>query len=122
MPHGPWLDVQRPSCIVSYKMTVNLTEQEMRLALFGNSCSAPDAVNESPVVKAAEVSVKSTPRRTSSPRLRVTLKVTKTFEGVEEIFSYDADTLSSLVAEQEARAAAKRKRFKYFELVSIVSV
>lgn len=103
-------------------MTVNLTEQEMRLALFGNSCSAPDAVNESPVVKAAEVSVKSTPRRTSSPRLRVTLKVTKTFEGVEEIFSYDADTLSSLVAEQEARAAAKRKRFKYFELVSIVSV
>ena len=122
MPHGPWLDVQRPSCIVSHKMTVNLTEQEIRLALFGNSRSAPDAVNQSPVVKAAEVSVKSTPRRTSSPRLRVTLKVTKTFEGVEEIFSYDADTLSSLVAEQEARAAAKRKRFKYFELVSIVPV
>lgn len=103
-------------------MTVNLTEQEMRLALFGDSLSSPHAVNESPVVKAAQVSVKSTPRRTSSPRLRVTLKVTKTFEGEEEIFCYDADTLSRLVAEQAARAAAKRKRFKYFELVSIVSV
>ncbi|HBN9869849.1 TPA: hypothetical protein ACP331_003025, partial [Pseudomonas aeruginosa] len=61
-------------------------------------------------------------RKSSSPRLRVTLKVTKTFEGDEEIFTYDANTLSSLIAEQEAKSAAKKKRYKYFEVLSMVSV
>ncbi|MBJ9976927.1 hypothetical protein IAE35_10650 [Pseudomonas sp. S75] len=98
-------------------MTVNLSEEEMRKALFGSS--PPTVRNEE---KATTKPEKPAQRKFSSPRLRVTLRVTKTFEGEEELFSYDANTLSSLVAEQEARAAAKKKRFKYFELVSVVSV
>ncbi|WP_017901513.1 hypothetical protein [Pseudomonas asplenii] len=95
-------------------MTVNLSEEEMRAALFGSS--PPTVSNDE------KATTKPAQRKFSSPRLRVTLRVTKTFEGEEELFSYDANTLSSLVAEQEARAAAKKKRFKYFELVSVVSV
>lgn len=95
----------------------------MRRALFGNSCSAPGAVKESPAAKRLQqAATKSIPRKSSSSRLRVTLRATRTFEGEEEIFTYDANTLSSLVAEQEAKGAAKKKRYKYFEVVSIVSV
>ncbi|EGH04655.1 hypothetical protein PSYAE_22383 [Pseudomonas amygdali pv. aesculi str. 0893_23] len=103
-------------------MTVNLSEAEMREALFGSS--SPAVRNEEvPATRPAPtVSEKPAQPKFSSLRLRVTLRVTKTFEGEEELFSYDANTLSSLVAEQEARAAAKKKRFKYFELVSVVSV
>lgn len=103
-------------------MAVNLSEEEMRQALFGNCHSTPTAM-EAPVAKPApKVSAQPTLHKSLSPRLRVTLKVTKIFEGKEEIFTYDASTLSSLIAEQEARSAAKKKRYKYFELVSIVSV
>ncbi|MDU8605049.1 hypothetical protein [Pseudomonas syringae group sp. 247E2] len=96
-------------------MTMNLSEEEMRKALFGSAGSVASAVTEAPAAKPAQ-------RKLSSPRLRVTLKVTKTFEGDEEIFTYDANTLSSLIAEQEAKSAAKKKWYKYFEVVSIVSV
>lgn len=55
-------------------MTLNLSEEEMRKALFGSAGSVASAVTEAPAQ-----------RKLSSPRLRVTLKVTKTFEGDEEI-------------------------------------
>ena len=55
-------------------------------------------------------------------RLRVTLRVTKIYEGPEEVFVYDANTLSSLVAEGEAKAAAKKKKFRYFQVISIEPV
>lgn len=103
------------------KMTMNLSEEEMRQALFGSSRSTPEKVDEAAAVNPARAPVKPVPKKTSSPRLRVTLKVTKAFEGEEEIFTYDANTLSRIMAEQEARNAAKKKRYKYFELVSIVS-
>jgi len=54
--------------------------------------------------------------------LRVTLRVTKIYEGPEEVFVYDANTLSSLVAEGEAKAAAKKKKFRYFQVISIEPV
>ncbi|WP_426112018.1 hypothetical protein [Pseudomonas sp. DSP3-2-2] len=65
---------------------------------------------------------KAAPSKPLSPRLRVTLQVTKTFEGPIEAFVYDANTLSTLVAEAEAKAAAKQKKFRYFEVISIESV
>lgn len=102
-------------------MTVNLSEEEMRAALFGSSPSVAhdEKASVKPINPAPE---KPAARKYSSQRLRVTLRVTKFFEGEEEVFTYDANTLSRLIAEQEAKAAAKKKRFKYFELVSIVSV
>jgi hypothetical protein len=36
-----------------------------------------------------------------------------------EVFTYDASTLSTIVAEMDAKKAAKLKKFKYFEVVSI---
>ncbi|AKK01431.1 hypothetical protein VM99_26500 [Pseudomonas chlororaphis] len=104
-------------------MTLNLSEEEIRKALFGSAGSVASEVTESPAAKPVLRSVaKAAQRKSSSPRLRVTLKVTKTFEGEEEVFTFDANTLSTLIAEQEAKSAAKKKRYKYSEVVSIVSV
>jgi len=49
----------------------------------------------------------------------VTLHVTKDFEGDVSVFIYDANTLSTLIAEQEAKKEAKKKKFKYFDVVSV---
>lgn len=52
----------------------------------------------------------------------MTLKVSKVFEGDTEVVVYDCNTLSTLTAEMEAKAAAKNKGFKYVDVVSIQSV
>jgi hypothetical protein len=100
-------------------MKENLSEEEMRQALFG-----PSQKNESEPEKTQEApaSPEVPPRKvvkSLSPKLRVTLRVSKEFEGTTELFTYDANTLSTFVAEQSAKAEAKKKKFKYFELVSI---
>ena len=53
---------------------------------------------------------------------RNVLHVTKEFEGDVEAFIYDANTLSTLVAEQEAKNEARKKKFRYFEVLSIKSI
>lgn len=104
-------------------MALNLSEEEMRRALFGSSISAPTVVDDALSVEPEKsLAAKPAPRKSPSPRLRVTLRVSKEFEGAEEIISYDASTLSTLLAESEARNVAKKRRFKYIELVSIVPV
>lgn len=104
-------------------MIVDLSEEEMRRALFGTSASAPAAIKKPHTPETIKpISEKPTAPRFSSPKLRVKLKVSKVFEGDSEIFSYDASTLSSLLAEQEARSAAKKKRFKYMELISVIPI
>lgn len=94
----------------------------MRAALFGNSSSAIPSAKAQLSGVPKPTTEKQGVRKFSSPKLRVTLKVSKVFEGDEEIFSYDANTLSTLLAEQEARSAARKKRFKYIELVSVEPV
>ena len=93
-------------------------EEEMRRALFGNSA-------ESGRLKSLEedvpiIAYPKTNRR--SPCIRVTLKISKVFEGDTEVVVYDCNTLSTLTAEIEAKAAAKKKKFKYVDLVSIQSI
>lgn len=108
----------------SWKMSDILTEEEMRKALFGSVIPSPNvSIERSP----EPASMPALPKRAStskrlSPKLRVTLHVTKTYEGPQEAFVDDANTLSTLVAEAEAKAAAKKKKFRYFELVSVESV
>ncbi|MDY7559846.1 hypothetical protein QN382_08245 [Pseudomonas sp. 10B1] len=111
-------------------MSTELSEEEMREALFGPSSPAePEPV----MVPEPEVVVKPTPRpkplpksravsKPLSPKLRVTLHVTSEFEGEEEVFIYDANTLSTFVAEQEAKNEAKKKKFKYFEVISVTPI
>lgn len=97
-------------------MSTELTEEEMRRALFGEpqatalvidthaQDTAPELVIEEPtkVVKKKKLS------NTFTPRLRVTLRVGNEFEGKMQEIVHEADTLSSLVAEQDATRIAKK--------------
>jgi len=99
-------------------MSNELSEEEMRLALFGPSSPSTDPVPAfvpppAPTPKPRRVA------KALSPKLRVTLRATKQFGGDVEVLTYDANTLSTFTAEQEAKAEAKKKKFRYFELVSI---
>lgn len=105
-------------------MNEDLSEEEMRRALFGSP-------GKEAALKATHLEVTSDQQHVSksrkasilrSPKLRVTLRVMSEFEGKAETLIYDASTLSSIVAEQEAKMQARKKKFKYFELVSIESI
>lgn len=50
------------------------------------------------------------------------MHVTKVFEGDTEVLVYDANTLSTFAAEQEAKAEAKKKKYKYIDVVSIMPI
>lgn len=110
-------------------MNSELTEEEMRRALFGNaevsSPVAPAAVKEPVpaivIVARAKPTVKKKAAKEFTPRLRVTLRVGNVFEGETQEIIHEADTLSTLLAEQEAVKAA-RKKFRYVEVVSIKSM
>lgn len=94
----------------------------MRLALFGpadNANKTPPATPKSTIVMSKTLPTRRPKARGHSSKLRVTLHVSKEFEGDVEVFSYDANTLSTIVAEQEAKSEAKKKKFKYFDVISI---
>ena len=111
-------------------MNTELTEEEMRRALFGTpqpeeQVSAPlvkalveDVAPSKPVVAPA---AKKKVAKAFTPRLRVTLRVGNEFEGKMTELIHEADTLSSLLAEQEAVKAA-RKKYKYVDVVSVKSM
>ena len=111
-------------------MNSELTEEEMRRALFGtpqpeeqvSTPLVPELVPEVILTKpvAAPVAKKKV-AKPFTPRLRVTLQVGNEFEGKMIEFIHEADTLSSLLAEQDAVKAA-RKKYKYVEVVSIKSM
>jgi len=52
----------------------------------------------------------------------VILHVSKEYEGEVEEFVHDVSTLSTLLAEQQAKAAARKKRYKYMEVVSVKAI
>jgi hypothetical protein len=107
-------------------MNEELTEEEMRQALFGGAETLAQAhalpvqdtysdIATSQSVKAAE---KKKVVKAFTPRLKVTLRVGNEFEGKMHEMVHEADTLSTLLAEQEATNAAKKKS----RLVEVVSV
>ncbi|NNA91480.1 hypothetical protein QDY63_04995 [Pseudomonas brenneri] len=111
-------------------MNTEITEEEMRRALFGNA--QPEKHISAPLIKdpVAEVvlakpgfapAAKKKVAKASTPRLRVTLHVGNEFEGEMIELIHDADTLSSLLAEQDAMKVA-RKKYKYVEVVSVKSI
>lgn len=111
-------------------MNSELTEEEMRRALFGTDgpevqVSAPPVQEPAPEVvptkPVAAPTVKKAVTKAFTPRLRVTLRVGNEFEGKMHELIHEADTLSSLLAEQEAVKAA-RKKYKYVEVVSVKSI
>lgn len=110
-------------------MKSDLTEEEMRLALFGepeppaqaSTTISQETVAEPAVTPSVKVVKKNKVSKGFTPRLRVTLRVGNEFEGKMHEMVHEADTLSSLVAEQEATKAA-RKKFRFVEVVSVKSM
>ncbi|NNB13396.1 MULTISPECIES: hypothetical protein [Pseudomonas] len=111
-------------------MNSDLTEEEMRRALFGTpqpeeQVSTPlvqEPVPEIALTKPAEAPIaKKKAAKAFTPRLKVTLRVGNEFEGKMHELIHEADTLSSLLAEQEAVRAA-RKKYKYVEVESVKSM
>lgn len=111
-------------------MNSDLTEEEMRRALFGKA--QPEEQVPVPLVKEPVEEVvlakpvvapaaKKKGAKAFTPRLRVTLRVGNEFEGKMTELIHEVDTLSSLLAEQEAVKTA-RKKYKYVELVSVKSM
>ncbi|TDV44469.1 hypothetical protein EC919_114141 [Pseudomonas graminis] len=107
-------------------MNPELTEEEMRRALFGDtdvSTVAAPAVVKEPVPEVlieppAKPVAKKKVAKAFTPRLRVTLRVGNIFEGETQEIFHEADTLSTLLAEQDATKLA-RKKFRYVEVVSV---
>lgn len=111
-------------------MNSELTEEEMRRALFGEAeqqvqVSAPPVQEPAPeVVFTKPIATPATKKKAAkafTPRLRVTLRAGNEFEGKMIELIHEANTMSSLLAEQEAVKAA-RKKYKYVEVVSVKSM
>ncbi|AUB75762.1 hypothetical protein B195_013265 [Pseudomonas sp. Lz4W] len=107
-------------------MSSGFTEDEMRRALGLDTPATPVAppvvVKPEPVpVKPALLSPKE-PVKRRGPMLRVTLQVSKEYDGEETRFVHDAKTLSRFDAEQAAKKALAKAGFKYFVVESIVQV
>lgn len=110
-------------------MNPELTEEEMRRALFGNAevsapitpPAIPEPVPEIVIVPVTTPQVKKKAPKAFTPRLKVTLRVGNEFEGERFEMTHEADTLSTLLAEQEATKVA-RKKYRYVEVISVKSM
>ncbi|WPP02374.1 hypothetical protein SFA35_25615 (plasmid) [Pseudomonas sp. HR96] len=110
-------------------MTVELTEEDMRQALFGAAhAPAPQVTIHDPMAHIPDVVIvpavtprKKKPSKALTPRVRVTLQVGNEFEGATQVYVHEADTISSLLAEQEAVKVA-RKKYRYVEVVSVKAI
>lgn len=99
-------------------------EEEMRCALFGAAlpAQAQEPVLEVVFTKSvAAPAPKKKPAKAFTPRLKVTLRVGNEFEGKTYELIHEVDMLSSLLAEQQAVKAA-RKKYRYVEVVLVESL
>ncbi|WP_223505752.1 hypothetical protein [Pseudomonas sp. GL-RE-29] len=110
-------------------MNTELTEEEMRRALFGESelhvpvinPHVQDTIADVVTVQPVSAAKKKRVSNAFTPRLRVTLRVGNEFEGKMHEVVHVADTLSYLFAEQEATKLA-RKKFRFVEVISVKSM
>ncbi|MEJ3590970.1 hypothetical protein [Pseudomonas bubulae] len=103
-------------------MSAGFTEDDMRRALGLDLPAAPVQPEVEPAPAKTIPAPKKAAAKRSGPVLRVTMRVTKVFDGDESLFVHDSKDLSRFNAEQEAKKALAKAGFKYFELESIVSV
>jgi hypothetical protein len=78
-------------------------------------------VSDIVITQPAKEAEKKKVAKTFTHRLRVTLRVGNEFEGETHTIAHEVDTLSTLLAEQEAIRAAKKK-FRFMKVVSIKSM
>ena len=107
-------------------MNEELTEEEMRRALFGgaeplaqaSALPVQDSLSDIAILEPPKAAEKRKIVKAFTPKLKVTLRVGNEFEGETHEMVHEADTLSTLLAEQEATKAA-RKKFRFVEVVSV---
>lgn len=111
-------------------MTTQLSEEEMREALFGPSDATPTPPpSEEPPIDPVPVAPEPPPplaklakvARSTGRKLRVTLEVSNEYEGETFVVHYDASTLSQIVAEMDAKKSFKKK-YKYITVVSVAPI
>lgn len=105
-------------------MNTELSEEEMRRALFGAAhlpVHGPTADIPNVVLVPPATLARKKVSTTFTPRLRVTLQVGNVYEGGMQPYVHEVDTLSTLLAEQEAVKAA-RKQYRYVEVVSVKAI
>ena len=101
----------------------------MRRALFGAAESIAQGstfpvqkpISEIVITQPSRPIEKKKVAKAFTPRPRVTLRVGNEFEGKMHEMIHEADTLSTLLAEQEVTKAA-RKKFRFVEVVSVKSM
>lgn len=76
---------------------------------------------ENVIVPPAKPAARKEVAKAFTPRLRVHLRVGNEYEGETFEMMHEADTLSTLLAEQEAVKLA-REKFRYVEVVSVKSM
>ena len=87
-----------------------------------SGCATGEGVGAGSVfVKPAPPVAKKKAAKAFTPRLQVTLRVGNEFEGKTFELIHEADTLSKLLAEQDAVKAA-RKKYRYVEVLSVKSM
>ena len=113
-------------------MSTGFTEDEMRIAL-GLDLPAAPTPTAPPVTPPAPAAPKTpatltpkpaprAPVKRRGPMLRVTLHVSKVYDGEETLFVHDSRLLSRFDAEQEAKKALAKAGFKYYVVDSIVQI
>lgn len=112
-------------------MSSGFTEDEMRRAL-GLDTPTPQATPSvkpaapapvtAPTPQIPKAAAPRVPVKRRGPILRVTLQVSKVYDGEETPFVHDSKSLSRFDAEQEAKKALAKAGFKYFVVESIVKV
>ncbi|HFL7939380.1 TPA: hypothetical protein ACG5DM_002408 [Pseudomonas putida] len=97
-------------------MSANLSEEEMRRALFGE-CS------DRPPVKAGVAPSSKTKKHSSSitRKIRVTLHVSNIFEGEVTVVTFESPTLSVLAAELDAKKQFQKK-YRFVDVVAVERV
>ena len=107
-------------------MSTGFTEDEMRRALGLDTptpAAAPQPEPELPPAAPAPVkTAERAPVKRRGPVLRVTMNVSKEYDGEVTQFIHDSKSLSRFDAEQEAKKALAKAKFKDYELASIVKV
>lgn len=107
-------------------MNTELTEEDMRRALFGDPITPSplpqpaekEVVPDTAIISPLKPTIKKKAASALKSRLRVTLRAGNEFEGETFELIHEADTLSTLLAEQEATKAA-RKKYRYVEVISV---
>ncbi|KJZ64384.1 hypothetical protein [Pseudomonas fluorescens] len=107
-------------------MTTQLSEEEMRRALFGATntiqISTPSGHPDPTAVPKVNPERKpAASAKAVSSKLRVTLHVSNVFEGDYEVVHYDTSSLSKIVAEMDAKKTFKKK-YKYITVESVTPI